>query len=139
MIISLGVELLQRSSNLPIPQTQIVWISANNLNLSRASFLYPEGYRWNLFGLAPRRGYLISLQHSWIRTCTFFLLPCSSPYGGRVLPATILFGVRTFLSGFSTRATIRSTFEEDFQRTMGAARRIAPTGDYRSYIILSPF
>ncbi len=42
MIISLGVELLQRSSNLPIPQTQIVWISGNNLNLSRADFLYPK-------------------------------------------------------------------------------------------------
>ncbi len=49
-----------------------------------------------LHGLAPRRVYLVSLlQDRSLRTC--FLLHSSSPCGGRALPATLLYGVRTFL------------------------------------------
>ena len=42
------------------------------------------------------------VEFTWFHysmTCTYFLLHLSSPRGGRALPATMLFGVRTFLPG----------------------------------------
>ncbi len=47
----------------------------------------------DLFGLASRRVYLVSLQPN----CTCFLLHLSSPHGGRALPATLPYNARTFL------------------------------------------
>ena len=43
-----------------------------------------------LFGLAPCRVYLISLQQAFYHSCTYFLLHLSSPCDGRALPATLL-------------------------------------------------
>jgi len=53
----------------------------------------------NIRSIAPRRVYLVSLQPN----CTCFLLHLSSVHTGRMLSATILYGVRTFLSDHSER------------------------------------
>src|SRR5690606_31446665 len=57
-----------------------------------------------LHGISPNRVYLISLQPN----CTFFLLHWSSSYNGRVLPAILLYGARTFLCKSSDKAAYLS-------------------------------
>ena len=56
----------------------------------------------DILGVAPHRVYLVSLQPN----CTCFLLHWSASFKGRVLPAMLLCGVRTFLS-FLMKGAIR--------------------------------